>query len=590
MPIDHLQTFPLPAHVLPARLRALLTPASSDADARIDVLERIDHNTTGPDREYVHMLMAVVPEAEADAVEVLREAETGVVAMGTPDFAKQGEAASWSPSISDYGYIVAAWSDGEGYGYALAERVWMMLGLVPRGFGNAEQRLAYDDLAAPVFDVAGGELSSRHYFSASRPVHWTMSNAHLRRYLWLNGAVGARVFFYEALVDNDPVWRERMAGRPIADLVDAPKWCRVQLRQHPVHRDRILLQVWATVVAVPPVCLETESPAALIWPDDAAAAVDENRRADHDALVYLDDRVLEHYERDSRFDTVPIVDPDGQCLCSPSYGGQWAFADWVRVGRNLIRVPKYALYKAVPGAEILRVHPYALAEAVWQQRLTGEHIVAKVHRLVAVLLDLADELSTLSQAIGSPVDAAQVFGLSRAAVRANGWGEDPMLRRLAQVAPVNMDEQAFLARCKVLHERWQRLPDGLLRRLVIAAGVPANDVKQFASLRLLQALSNVVEGLNANLERVADALPTTEAPNDWGRRNPHLAALFVTHELRNADAHVAPGKVLAELERFGYDVAGLNSGYGLAFDALLDGVIASLGHVRDDLSDLRQRG
>jgi hypothetical protein len=124
-----------------------------------------------------------------------------------------------------------------------------------------------------------------------------------------------------------------------------------------------------------------------------------------------------------------------------------------------------------------------------------------------------------------------------------------MLRRLAPVVPADMDEQAFLARCRVLHQRWQRMPDGLLRRFVVQAGVTNKRPKEgFGSLKLLQAVCNITDRLNANLERVGDALPTTVEPNGWALRNPHLAALFVTHELRNTDAHPGRDKTRGEVD------------------------------------------
>jgi hypothetical protein len=585
MKTDHLQTFPVPVEFIPGRLRQLLNVAPIDAGARIDVLVRFEHDMHGPDKEYIHMQMAVIPEDDADGVGVLRESDHGVVAFGTPDPTDGGAMAAIPPSVSGFGYIVASFGNGQSYGYALADRVWMTLGLVPRGFGNYVQKIAYDDLAEPVFDVAGGELSSTYHFAASRNVHWTMSNSYLRRYLWLHGAVGARVFFYEALVDDAPALRDLMQGARIAELA-SPDWCRVQLREH--GRGHLLLQVWATVTAVPPLRLALPDASTLAWPDmPGPMSRDEVSGRRGDVYVYLDDRVLEHYERDSRFDTTPSGAGDGLWGCSPGYGGQWSFTDWTRVGRNLIRVPLHALYKGVPDAETLRVHPYALRRPVWEQRLGGEHIVAKVDRLAAVLLDLADGLSALSQVAGPAVPASAIFALSRAEVGANGWGGDAMLRRLAQVVPEDMDEQAFLARCKVLHERWQRVPDGLLRRIIIHAGVPKAALKEgFGSLKLLQALCNITERLNTNLERVGDALPTTAEPEDWALQNPHLAALFVAHELRVADAHPGRDKTRGELERFGYDIAGLNMGHGVAFEAVLDGAVAALGHVSDQIAAL----
>lgn len=587
MKTDHLQTFPLPPNLVPDRLRQLLVPNDADTDHRVDVLMRAEHDMHGPDREYVHMLMAVIPEDVADGVPVLPESSTGLVEEGRPDMAKRGGMAEWSPSVSTFGYIVAAWGDSLRYGYALSERVWMMLGLVPRGFGNEVQRITYDDLAAPVFDVANGELSSEFYFEASRNVHWTMSNAYLRRYLWLNKAVGARVFHYEWTVDDSADARALMNGEPVIKLADVPPWCEVYLREH---NGRILIQAACTVTAVPPALLPEPDANALVWPDipGPMSAGKINGRAGH-VDVYLDDRVLEHYERDSRFDTMPMNTGDGHWSCSPGYGGQWAFAGWVRVGRNLIRVSLRDLHKSVPDAEVVRAHPHALPRDLWSQRTGGEHVVAKVDRLARVLLDLADHISRLSGLTDSPANAENIFALDRREVRANGWGSDPMLKRLSQVAPLDMDEQTFLARCKILHERLQLMPNGVIKRILRLMGVPSNKTKDLGGYTLMQATANAVGALNQNLETVNDTLPSDVEPDGWSQRNANLAALFVLNDLRVADAHGLPGRTLPQLERLGFDIAGVNGGYGLALDFMLDRVIESLGHLEHELRSFVER-
>lgn len=587
MKTDHLQTFPLPEHLVPETLRRLLAPGEAGNDHRVDVLVRTEHDMHGPSRESVHMLMAVIPEDKADAVSVLRESSTGLVEDGTPDMAERGAMADWSPAVSTFGYIVAAWGDSLRYGYALSERVWMMLGLVPRGFGNEVQRITYDDLAAPVFDVASGELSSSYYFEASRNVRWTMSNAHLRRYLWLNKAVGTRVFSYEGMVDDCAEVRALMDGEPVVRLDVAPPWCEVYLREH---KGRILIQVAGTVTAVPPVLLPEPDATTLVWPDipGPMSANEINGRAGH-VDVYLDDRVLEHYERDTRFDTMPVNTGDNRWSCSPGYGGQWAFTGWVRVGRNLIRVSLRDLHKGVPDAEVVRAHAYALPRDLWSQRTGGEHVVAKVDRLVAVLLDLADHLARLSGLTDPPAAATEIFRLDRREVRANGWGSDATLKRLSQVVPLDMDEQAFLARCKVLHERLQVIPKGVIKRILRLMGISSAKVKDLGSFKLIQAAATVLEDINRNLETVPDSLPSDVEPEGWDQPNAHLAALFVLNDLRIADAHVVPGETLRELERLGFDIAGVNGGYGLAFDFVLDHVIGSLGHVEWELRAFVER-
>src|SRR5690606_27146200 len=141
---------------LPPRLRALLSPIGLDPLEQVDVTNDLEFDNHGPNSEYVHMLMAVVPEAVESPVPILDEAGNGVVSHSVPVLGNKGSSAGFSPSMSGYDYIVASWGDGSHYTYALAEKVWMALGLSPRCLGNEQQRVVYDDLGVPEFAVAEG--------------------------------------------------------------------------------------------------------------------------------------------------------------------------------------------------------------------------------------------------------------------------------------------------------------------------------------------------------------------------------------------------------------------------------------------------
>jgi hypothetical protein len=186
------------------------------------------------------------------------------------------------------------------------------------------------------------------------------------------------------------------------------------------------------------------------------------------------------------------------------------------------------------------------------------------------LLDLGDNLSGLAQTVGIEKTASDIVGFSRAKVEADGWIPYPQLSRLAQVAPLNMSQQAFLSRCKSLHEVWQRLPDGFLKSLLEKAGCPRASVKQLGSLKLLQALLNIVSRLNSN-EETGDAFQNDMEPEKWNDKNTAMAALFLNNDLRIADAHeVEEG--LNTLQELGFDTANVNQGYGRALDFVIDGV------------------
>jgi len=583
--IDYLDQFPIPTAVLPPRLRALLEPVGDNPALRVEVTTRWEKDQHGPNWEYVHMIMAAVPEGALGSLGVVDEARDGVVCFSVPEIERKGGLPTFIPSISGYDYIVSSWGDGSFYSYALAEKVWMALGLSSRILGGAQQSIIYDDLSLPEFGVAEGVTTTQYHFSAQRDVKWMMSNEYLRRYLWMRGSHGVRIFFYMILMPDNQDLRSLMAGKSHVLLAPNGGWYQLDIREF---KGGLLIQVWASVAAVAPELCSEQTADGLMWPGADAPMT----HSKADALVciepvYLDDRFLERYEQSSFFDTAP-VHFDGQWHCGPSYLGQWSFTGGVRVGRNLVRIPTRELYKPKPDREIVHAHAFALDPSqvsAFDQH--EEHIAAKTGRFVTELLDLGDGLSELCYVLGIQSTAEEIVGLSRVELGSNGWLKYPELSRLAQVAPLSMTEQAFLSRCKGIHELWQRIPNGLLRDLLIKAGHARKDVKELGSLKLMQALSNAVERLNSDGEKV-DAFGSNSEPDDLTRRNAAFAALFVNNDLRIADAHEAGG-ALRGLESLGFDTAAVNQGYGRALDHVFDGVIDGFAHLNSELRKLIRR-
>ncbi|WP_299413524.1 hypothetical protein [uncultured Sulfitobacter sp.] len=582
---DYQDEFPIPLAILPPKLQALLEPVGQDPTLQVEVTKRWEKDHYGPNREYIHMIMAAVPEKDLGSLSVVREANHGVVSFSVPDIENQGDLSKFVPSVAGYDYIVASWGGGSFYSYALSEKVWMALGLSSRVLGGDEQRIIYDDLSLPEFGVAEGEVSTQYYFSSQRDVRWIMSNEYLRRYLWMRGMYGARVFFYESLLADCEDLRALMDGQSHVLIEPENGWFRLDIREF---KGGLLVQVWASVVAVAPELSPEQSADGVKWPGASEPMTHDRANALVAAEpVYLDDQFLERYEQSSFFDTVP-VNVHGRWHCSPSYLGQWCFTESVRTGRNLLKVPMRELYKPKPDREILHAMSYALDPSKIETFDLGEeHIVAKVDRFVAEILDLGDGLTALNLNLGINSTVEDIVGFSRTDLNQNGWLNYPEISRLAQVAPLSMTEQAFLSRCKSIHELWQRIPNAILRNLLKEAGHARKDIKDLASLRLIQALLNVVERLNSDGEEV-DAFGSSPEPDDLACRNPNVAALFVNNDLRISDAHDA-GSVLPHLESLGFDTATINQGYGRALDHVFDGVINGFAHLNTQLRYLLDR-
>jgi hypothetical protein len=583
---DYLTEFPICSDLLPPKLKELLTPVGNSASEMVDISCRVSPLPDSEESEHIHMLMAVVPESHQENLSLLREVQDHVVAFSTPVIAHKGCISDYAPSVSNFEYLVASCGDGSAYTYNLAEKVWMALGLTPRLLGNQEQKIVYDHLSLPAFGVAEGEVSSEFHFTASRNIQWRMLNEYLRSYLWLRGCVGVRSFYYRQILPDGPKLRQLMGGESQVILGTDEDWFLVDIREHEGH---LLLQVWAAVVAIS--CERCTKPSAdgLEWPGIVGPVTRASARSrGAGSIVLLDDKFLERYEQNSHYSSEPFQ-YFGQWSCAPAYRGQWSFTECVRVGRNVIKVPLRELYKPKPEREILHAHAFALSPDDAQRLgLDGEHIVNKTQRLLEQILSLGDNLSNLGRTIGIDKPATEWVGFSRDKLAYEGWSAYGQLGRLAQVAPLQMTQSEFLGRCKRLHEIWQRVPDGLLRKVLLAAGVPTDEAKHLKSLKLLQVLLNVVQGLDIRHE-AADAFVSAVQPEGWANKNIELAPLFLNNDLRIADAHEAVGQCLATLETMGFEIASVAMGYGHALDFVFDGVIQAFESINRPLTRLLNR-
>ena len=107
------------------------------------------------------------------------------------------------------------------------------------------------------------------------------------------------------------------------------------------------------------------------------------------------------------------------------------------------------------------------------------------------------------------------------------------------------------------------------------AGCQRAAVRNLGSLKLLQALLNIVERLNAN-EEASDVFASNKEPKGWSERNEAMAPLFLNNDLRTAHAHEAMEDCLTTLQQLGFDTANVNAGYGSALYFVMDGVIDAL--------------
>lgn len=108
--IDYIGEFPLPSDQIPNMLSDLLVPETLENPGKeVLVSARLEKNKYQEGYEYLHMLMACVPEQDAHKIDVFQECSNGLVAFSTPTCENKGGINPFTPSVSGYDYVVASW-------------------------------------------------------------------------------------------------------------------------------------------------------------------------------------------------------------------------------------------------------------------------------------------------------------------------------------------------------------------------------------------------------------------------------------------------------------------------------------------------
>lgn len=575
-----LDGFPIPTDALPTRFVDLVAPVGLAASDFVDIATHLEIDPHGQGAENLLMQTALVPESDlAKLGEIRARSDFSVVSQSTPDIGQRGECAQFQPSIGGYDYVVASWGSSSFFNFYLAEKVWMALGLSARTIGGDHQRIIFDDIRLPEFGVAEGEASNEYEWTSKRPVRWRLRNDYLRRYLWMRGMHGVRVFYYSCRL---------LARTDLLSLLDSHGYFEqtpedgrylLDLRRD---ADGLLMQVWGVAPVLAPELCPMLSANELVWPVLGGPMTEKRVRELRDQEVVIRDSFLEKYEQDAVYGCSVFAGGLGWST-SPRYRGQWAFTDCVRVGRDCIRVPLRKLYEGLPDREIIHAHTYAMGEAETAAiDATAKNVVDRTDRVVRELMNFGQALANLLNRTGIETSVEALVHLSPDRIRASQWEMYPEVRRLARVARLDMSQADFLSRCKSLNELLNRTPQGPLKRFLVQCGYPSAEVKELRAFRLWQAILNLVEEVNARGD-TWEALEGLAKDVDCLARNPALSPIFHLNELRNGESHDSFSEVRFALEAMGFDTALLNGGYGIALDHVYDAIGETLERLADKI-------
>lgn len=458
----------------------------------------------------------------------------------------------------------------------------MTYGLAQR---SVEGGMVYwDDPQAPRHNVVSVTPPSVWKFPLGTHAYVSISRDYLQDYLTLRHMALVQIFWEIRWGKIDPEIEKRLGDEEGIDI-DYPDR-RMQIGRAMGEHDSVFAQVWgARLLAMPgalPITAETLDDDGLIWPGIDEPVTNEVARGLHMTdYVYVDDAVLSAYEGRPGFSIFPESG-------SVSHGTQWSVSFCDRIGRNTIRLETRKLYEGAR-AEVVRYwHKFAVAPLPYsalKAALDEPNIASRAKSVTYALVGLGEALSDLAETLHLGISPEEFVGLRRAALDYSGWWTAEVAEPASRNAPLSLPADAFLDRCMTLGKLLiEGLSEAKLRALLLAAGVPAKDIKGLGSLKLLDrvvCLTQLAKATGLSLTKDGAALWERLSKEGTTPDQP-ISRLFALYDVRILKAHKASDrdqKLQGELKRFAIKPGEEASGYGKTLDRVYDALSAELTEV-----------
>lgn len=551
-----------------------------------------------------HVVIAEVNEGPVNGCKGARHVCTALIPLEVVDevLVSEGgvgwEVQSWGPMPcvdQDQVYDTRFWIDGRkgtGEKFQTVINAWkrhdrevvlpdnvmlMTYGLVPRYLDDGT--VCWDDPQGPVYDVIRARSHVHYNAKARQPLALvTMRRDYLEDYCSLKGCAAVAVFYDERHSINDQSFDEVLGEDEGKEFNLPGRLLGLAVLKDEYHATAPqFARVWGSALILKPTgrpISEAEDPV-LQWPGHVGP-MSQQRAAQSWLYGYVSDAVLMEYESHPEYTLHPETG-------GVSYGGWWGTSYTSRIGREHIQVELKKLYEGCPPSVIAHWHKHAVLEAVARKdRVTNgdRNVAVRAKGTAFAYLGLTAAIARLSDRLGAGFSQEEIGSLNTSAVNYSGWWTQPEFAGLSAVIRLNANLEQFLARATALFKVTELLQPAPLRNLVLKLGVPSEKIKGFGALKLLGTLLQLsAVARESGYDFWKD---TSIVVGSWDTKKllPEMNRLFALNGLRVLAAHV-PGSdkdtKLAELTKsFGIDLGGTVTGWGLAIDALYDGISADM--------------
>jgi hypothetical protein len=448
----------------------------------------------------------------------------------------------------------------------------MTYGLIPRAINGGAVR--WDDPRAPKHDIVTVTEPSVWKFPMGTHAYVSISKEYLQDYLTLRNVALVEIFWEKhwGLVDSEI--QARIGDEEAVDLDFSA--CRIHLGKAMDNPNHVFAQIWGARLLAKastlPISADPLDEEGLSWPGFETSVTNDVAR--HFGVLdyaFVDDAVLGIYEGHKEFSITPSSG-------GVSFGTQWSVGFCKRIGRNLIQLELKKLYEGAPAAVIRDWHKFAVKgppDSAYPAVRKERNVAQRASEIVCGVVRLGEALSGLSESLGLTIAPEQFVGLRRSALDYSGWWTFPSAEAIGRHIPIRLSVDAFLDRCMSLHKLTvEGLSEGGLRRILVGAAIPKEDLKDLRSLKLLDSivcLATLVQASGLTFAQNGSDL-WQRLIKDVSPPQP-ISYLFALNDTRILKAHKSSDReeqLQLKLERFGIGAGEEVGGYGKILDHIYD--------------------
>jgi hypothetical protein len=275
------------------------------------------------------------------------------------------------------------------------------------------------------------------------------------------------------------------------------------------------------------------------------------------------------------------------------YGGWWATAYSLRMGRNHISVELRKLYEGTPLYIIRHYNKFAVSKslALHDQSQNSSNIAKRASQLVDSFLQLGIELEKLSESLGLFQESKDLISFSAEEVKYQGWWEISEFKQLSNVAPENMNRSMFLERCVIVFKLFELIKNSGFRQLLRKIGVGKKEIQDFKGVKLLGTLVQLTNIAKEEGFSLTDDCALLTGKWDKKALIDEMSPLYSLNGLRNIQSHVnseiSDEEIDKRLKAFDVESNEMKAGWGKCLDIVYECITNSLLSISNMLSKMR---